>query len=321
MNYYERFPGDFIKKTMRLTMLQDGAYNRLLDWQYANEEALPMEPDEQYRIARASTVDEKAAVDTVVARYFTFEHDGGLWPERVVEEIDKARKRMERSRTNGSKGGRPGKLGSVPRRTEPTGLNAGYEQDKGGIAAPDIGKQQAARSPDDMPVFLLQDGAKEGPEGAEKPAGLDSGNPAETQDLTQKKAPHTPYPNKDIPTTSDGEAPSEPQAAASDPEPPPAVKPLPDRIFGDGLSFVISRGVVPKSARSFIGLMRAKLTDPVVWELLQEVERQDITEPIAWLRKSMDNRLAQGSASKRPLSLAERAAADVKRAEELFGAN
>lgn len=51
MNYYPRYPAHYQTKTLHLTMEQDGAYTRLLDWYYANERPIPHA--QRHAIARA----------------------------------------------------------------------------------------------------------------------------------------------------------------------------------------------------------------------------------------------------------------------------
>lgn len=70
----------------------------------------------------------------------------------------------------------------------------------------------------------------------------------------------------------------------------PAEKPPPDPIFGTGLELLVGKGVTDRSARSFLGLLRRDVGDLVTGELLAEVERQDITDPIPWLRKAAESR-------------------------------
>ena len=117
MNYYKRFPGDFLIVTMNLTMVEDGAYNRLMDWQYKNEKPLPKSRDELYRVARANKPEERRAVDRVVADYFG--EDG--WQDRTRAEIADAKPRIEAAKQNGAKSrGRPKK--NVPRGPNPVGI-------------------------------------------------------------------------------------------------------------------------------------------------------------------------------------------------------
>lgn len=76
MNYYDRHIGDFIKDTLGLTMLEDGAYNRLLDQIYQTERPLPRDKKEVYRLARAHSAPERKAVDYVLDKFFELADDG-----------------------------------------------------------------------------------------------------------------------------------------------------------------------------------------------------------------------------------------------------
>ena len=93
MNYYERHIGDFIRDTVGLSMIEDGAYNRLLDQAYQTERPIPK--DMVYRLARATTPVERKAVDYVLATFFELTDDG-YRQKRVEVEIaryqDKQRK-------------------------------------------------------------------------------------------------------------------------------------------------------------------------------------------------------------------------------------
>jgi uncharacterized protein YdaU (DUF1376 family) len=82
MNYYERHLGDFVRDTAHLSMLEDGAYNRLLDRYYATEAGIP--DVQKYRVARAHSKDEKNAVDAVLAEFFTL--DDGVWIQKRAEQ-------------------------------------------------------------------------------------------------------------------------------------------------------------------------------------------------------------------------------------------
>lgn len=106
MNYWVRFPGDWLKDTMLLTLAQDGAYMRLLDVYYASEKPLPREPELLYRLARAQTAEERAAVDHVIERYW-IPAEGGLVNERAERELNTARIKIANAQENGKKGGRP----------------------------------------------------------------------------------------------------------------------------------------------------------------------------------------------------------------------
>lgn len=106
MNYYKRFPGDYLRDTVHLTMLQDGAYTRLLDWCYANEKPLPAEKPALYRIARSQSASERAAVDVILTSFFTLAAEG--WTQVRAEQTIAAHKEVAKvHRDNGRKGGRP----------------------------------------------------------------------------------------------------------------------------------------------------------------------------------------------------------------------
>lgn len=71
MNYYKRHLGDYAKDTGHLSVLEHGAYTLLLDAYYATERPIPA--DKAHRIAKANTKAEIAAVDAVLADFFTSE--------------------------------------------------------------------------------------------------------------------------------------------------------------------------------------------------------------------------------------------------------
>lgn len=127
MNYYERYLGDYGKKTSRLTLAQHGAYTLLLDAYYSEEEPLPSEYDELYRMCRAMTKEEKEAVRKVADTFFPVAADGLRHNERADAEISKAQAKINASKENGKRGGRPKKDNppSNPKETQekPTGFS------------------------------------------------------------------------------------------------------------------------------------------------------------------------------------------------------
>jgi uncharacterized protein YdaU (DUF1376 family) len=96
MNYYERHIGDFMKDTMGLTMIEEGAYNRLLDIYYAKEEPLPLDVKECYMLARANSKKERDAVDKVLIKFFR-KTDDGFRKNRCDEVIEKYQKTIPES--------------------------------------------------------------------------------------------------------------------------------------------------------------------------------------------------------------------------------
>lgn len=88
MNYWERWIGDWKRKTAHLTAEAKGIYGELLDHAYATQRPLPLEPEYLYRIAGAVSASERKATDHIVAEFFE-RGDDGYTNRRVQEEISK----------------------------------------------------------------------------------------------------------------------------------------------------------------------------------------------------------------------------------------
>jgi len=135
MNYFELYPGDYLRDTGELSLAQHGAYLLLMASYYSTEDGLPADKVSLCRITRAMTKDEQAATMAVASRFFRMADDGRLHSTRIDDDIEKARARKERARTNGGKGGRPAKQNpdGVQRRNQketqekPTGFTVGSE--------------------------------------------------------------------------------------------------------------------------------------------------------------------------------------------------
>lgn len=112
MNYYKHHLGDYAKKTGALSLMEHGAYLLMLHAYYGSEKPLPIGED-LYRIARAHTKGEKAAVDKVAGLFWT-RSDAGLVNGRAFEELQIATDLIQVARDNGAKGGRPKKPGGIP---------------------------------------------------------------------------------------------------------------------------------------------------------------------------------------------------------------
>lgn len=106
MNHYPHHIGDYLKDTAHLTMIEDGAYRRLIDLYYQHEQPLPSEKRQVYRLARASSPAERKAVDTILDEYFTATPDGyrhsrcdeEIEQYQAVNEDSEARKENEKER-------------------------------------------------------------------------------------------------------------------------------------------------------------------------------------------------------------------------------
>lgn len=76
INYYKFHIGDYASATRHLSWDEDMAYRRLLDAYYINEGPLPSESRSVYRLACATTEDQRIAVDTILEEFFTMTEDG-----------------------------------------------------------------------------------------------------------------------------------------------------------------------------------------------------------------------------------------------------
>ena len=104
MNYYSHHIGDYLSATAHLTLLEHGAYRRLIDVYYIHEAPLPADSKQVYRLVGARTKEEKEAVDVVLGEFFE-KSDAGWIQSRCDREIAITNK----NRKNGGKGGRPPK--------------------------------------------------------------------------------------------------------------------------------------------------------------------------------------------------------------------
>lgn len=151
MNYYERHLGDYARDTAHLSLLEHGVYTILLDRYYVTEQGIP--DSQKYRLARAHSEEERAAVDAVLCEFFvliekTQEKPNGfslgyenekVWiNNRADEEIGKARSKINASRENGKKGGRPPKQ-QEKTHEKPNGFLVGFEKET---------QQKAHQTPD-----------------------------------------------------------------------------------------------------------------------------------------------------------------------------
>ncbi len=123
MNYWPRWINAIKKRTAGLSLAEMGAYDRLLDHYYAEEQPLPADLDECCRLAVAITKDERRAVEKVLTKFFTLTPEG-YHNERADEEIALALPKIAAAQANGKRGGRP--KGSTKK---PSGLPDGLPPD------------------------------------------------------------------------------------------------------------------------------------------------------------------------------------------------
>lgn len=113
VNYWPRWINAIKKRTASLSLMQMGAYDRLLDHYYAEDGPLPGTLMECCRIVGAVTKPEQEAVRFVLDRFFALK-DGQYTNERADEELALALPKIEAAKTNGAKGGRPKGSGKKP---------------------------------------------------------------------------------------------------------------------------------------------------------------------------------------------------------------
>jgi uncharacterized protein YdaU (DUF1376 family) len=105
MQYYRRNIGDYYKKAGRLSILQHGVYNLLIDACY-DREKFPTR-DDAIDWVWASSPDEVEAVDLVLSKLFSEQGDGTFVQKRISEELQEYRGQCMTNSENGKKGGRP----------------------------------------------------------------------------------------------------------------------------------------------------------------------------------------------------------------------
>jgi len=128
MHYYQKHIGDYIRDTAHLTMIEEGAYNRLLDLYYLEDGNIPKETESVIRRLRARTDEEREAVKTVLHEFFNFTDEYGWHHKRCDKEIELYHKKAEKARKNGKLGGRPPKTDPViSRNPEKTQTKANQE--------------------------------------------------------------------------------------------------------------------------------------------------------------------------------------------------
>lgn len=95
MNFYKHHLGDYEGATAHLSWDEDMAYSRLMRVYYRRESPIP--DVERYRLTRATSKAQRAAVDAVLAEFFL--RDGDVWRQkRCDEEIAAYQRQSETNR-------------------------------------------------------------------------------------------------------------------------------------------------------------------------------------------------------------------------------
>lgn len=97
MIFYQHNIGDYTRDAAHLSMVEDGAYHRLLARYYMTEKELPLDVKEICRLIRARTKVEKKAVEKCLNEFF-FKSRTGYRNNRADQEIEKYKKKSLNAR-------------------------------------------------------------------------------------------------------------------------------------------------------------------------------------------------------------------------------
>lgn len=104
--YFPLYVDDFEADTAHLTILEDGAYNRLLRLCWRSPGCkMPADEEWIFRKVRATTDEDRAIVRTILTEFFT-KKGGKIFSPRLLAEWSKANDSIARRISAGSKGGR-----------------------------------------------------------------------------------------------------------------------------------------------------------------------------------------------------------------------
>lgn len=106
MNYFDLHISDYQRKTAHLSLAEHGAYFLMLQATYASERPLSTDKKVLYRLLRAESKQEKAAIDSVVRQFWDTTPDG-LINKRATEKIVEYRTWVEQQRANAKRRGKP----------------------------------------------------------------------------------------------------------------------------------------------------------------------------------------------------------------------
>ncbi|HLP41142.1 MAG TPA: DUF1376 domain-containing protein [Fibrobacteria bacterium] len=125
--WYPKYPADYLKDTLSLTMEEDGFYNRALDQVYILRGRIPAEPSRLQLLLRASP-EQWERCRWILEKFF-FRDGDSYGNARADIEIAKAQHLAKIAQENGKKGGRkpgqnpPGSTRETQK--EPSGVPAG----------------------------------------------------------------------------------------------------------------------------------------------------------------------------------------------------
>jgi len=83
-NYFKFHLGDFSRDCEELSLLQEGAYLRLMRWYYSTGKPLPNDLQRIHRRCYATSLEERSAVDFILGEFFKL--DGKVWRHKRIDE-------------------------------------------------------------------------------------------------------------------------------------------------------------------------------------------------------------------------------------------
>lgn len=98
------WPGDYLRDTGDLSLTEHGAYRVLLDHYYATDGRLRADEASLFRICRAMTEEEQAAVGRVVKMFFTVDAEFNLHNKKADEIIAENQEFIREAQEAGKKG-------------------------------------------------------------------------------------------------------------------------------------------------------------------------------------------------------------------------
>lgn len=103
--YFRFFPTDYDADTSHLTLLEDGAYSRLLRICWLTPGcSLPDDDEWIFRRLRARSDEEKGAIKSVLSEFFQ-RANGRIFNDRLMREFEQSADRQKSASANGKKGG------------------------------------------------------------------------------------------------------------------------------------------------------------------------------------------------------------------------
>lgn len=130
--YIPLYIDDYEADTVHLSMMEDGAYNRLLRLMWRTPGcSIPDDEAWIFRRMRAQTDEERGAVLTVIGEFFE-RRAGRIFSPRLVREFKKADETSRKRSDAGKRGGRPKHI-----ENKEEGAKPGSSQDKAGTKHPE----------------------------------------------------------------------------------------------------------------------------------------------------------------------------------------